>query len=78
MIVNDDILMSGAFTVSDEHKAWLITNEAVVISRSQPMINSLQFRVESKAGEPLSGWYMMEALAICSAMARVSKEQQKQ
>lgn len=78
MIVNDDIIMSGAFTVSDEHRAWLITNEAVVVSRSQPMINSLQFRVESKAGEPLSSWCMMEALAISSAMTRASQEQQKQ
>lgn len=72
--VNDDVLMCGALTVTHAQKEWLASTQSVVASRAQPLVNSLQYRIETLAGEPLSKWRSLEALAITEAMAAVEQK----
>lgn len=74
MRVNDDVLMSGVFTVTNDQKEWLARTQSVVASQAQPLIKSFLYRIETQAGEPLSKWRSLEALAITEAMANVMQK----
>jgi hypothetical protein len=75
VVANDDVLMSGIYVVTAAQKAWLASTQSVVATKAQPLINSLLYRIENQAGEPLSEWRSLEALAITEAMSSVVQTQ---